>query len=100
LPPATARIYYPFHPLAGLAFEVVQRSGGKRGSLTLKVSDAKTQAFPAWMLLPEAAQVQIGTTTTIPCDTLLEVIELLRISCFALDPVHNDLEPRIGTEHL
>jgi hypothetical protein len=99
LPPA-ARVYYPFHPFTNQTFKILQRASGKAGQVTVELSAGKTLTLPLWMLQPEAAVLQIGTTIDIPHSVLLEIVDLLSANCSAFKPLSDALEHTDGSTPL
>jgi hypothetical protein len=98
--PPTARIYYPFHPFINQTFKILQRASGKSGQVTVELSAGKTLTLPLWMLQPEAALLQVGTTIDIPCSILLEIVDLLSANCSAFQPLSDALEHTDGSTPL
>ena len=96
--PPEARIYYQYHPYENQTFRVLQRSGGKHHQVTLSLSPGKTITVSEWMLQPEASRFHVATTIEISSKNLLELLDLLKANCFALESINTALEKPNGAK--
>ncbi len=70
-------MYYPFHPLNGLELAVVCKSRKRDGAVTVADPKGISLKIPVWMVLPEAAQIELSEKAEISVRALLELVHLL-----------------------
>jgi len=85
------QVFYPFHPLHGVALQVVRRP--KRGDGAVSVVDAAggRLKIPVWMLSPDSAEIRITEQPHLSKQALLSLASLVSSQINAEDQAHDKL---------
>ena len=70
-------VRYPFHPLVGMALDVVCMSRLAELPITVRGPDGLDLKIPRWMTEPDSGDIALSEVATLPLEALRTVLELL-----------------------
>ena len=76
--PRHARVYYPFHPLAGQRLLIRERRRGPPATYYLVTAAGEGFSVPVWMTEPAAAEVERREWPQVHVRALLEILSLTK----------------------
>ena len=73
-------IFYPFHPLHGMKFEVISKKERRDGTVRIRAPHSYCCEIPLWMTDELATGYEITKSSEISMKALFSLIELLECS--------------------
>ena len=88
---ADVQVFYPFHPLQGIALQILRRP--KRGDGAVSVIDpaGRRLKIPLWMLSPDCAEIKTTEQAHLSKEALLSLTSLVCAPLGSEDHVHDNL---------
>jgi hypothetical protein len=85
------QVFYPFHPLHGVALRVLRRPDRGDGAVCVMDPAGRRLKIPIWMLLPECAEITISQRPHLGKQALLSLASLITSQLDSQDPVRATL---------
>ena len=85
------QVFYPFHPLHGVALQILRRPKRGDGAVCVMDPGGRRLKIPVWMLLRECAEITISKRPHLGKEALLSLASLIASQPDSEDRVHDGL---------